>query len=241
MLSLSGLDRIATVSKEPKLREFAAEGVHQAAAQVLQHYIRPPACIVELGAGAGAFSERLRILGYAVTAGDVDQAQFTAVNVPFVRYDLDAEWPEALQSSCPDALCAIEVIEHLRHPWKFFEQCHSVLPAGGTLLLSTPNVSSKWSRAYFLAEGVPLGFGRRNMLAIGHINPLSSLEIDYIASSIGFQLLQRIPVGRFLPPECASARDRLRHFVFSCFVILLRPVMRNLEEGYCHVMVYRKG
>src|SRR5436309_675870 len=83
---------------------------------------------------------------------------------------------------------------------------------GGVLLLSTPNVSSKWSRA----------FGRRNMLAIGHIDPLSSHEIDYIASSTGFQLLQRIPVGRFLPPECASARDRLRHFVFSCFVILLR-------------------
>src|SRR5437588_784337 len=175
--------QLTEVCKELRLREFAADEVHQAAAQVLQDYIRPPACVVDLGAGAGAFSQCLRILGYAVTASDVDPAQFNAVkvpSVPFVRCNLDAEWPEALQSSCPDALCALEVIEHLRHPWKFFEQCHSVLRAGGTLLLSTPNVSSKWSRAYFLVEGVPLGFGRRNMLAIGHINPLTSLEIDYI-------------------------------------------------------------
>jgi len=214
--------------------------VHQAATQALQQYISPPARVVELGAGAGAFSHRLRALGYAVTASDVDQAQFNAPSVPFVRCDLDREWPEGLQRSCPDALCAVEVIEHLRHPWKFFEQCRSVLRAGGMLLLSTPNVSSKWSRAYFLAEGVPLGFGRRNLLAIGHINPLTSLEIDHIASSTGFELVRRIPVGSFSPPEAAGVRVRFRHFAFFCFVALLRPVMRNLEQGYCHVIIYRK-
>ena len=227
-------------SEDSKLRELAAKGVHQAAARVLPHYISPPGRIVELGAGAGAFSHRLRTLGYVVTGSDVEATQFKAAGLPFVCCDLDAEWPEALQRSCPDALCAVEVIEHLRHPWKFFEQCHSMLRSGGILLLSTPNVSSKWSRAYFLAKGVPLGFGRRNMLAIGHINPMTSYEIDHIASSNGFELLRRIPVGRFRPPECADVRDRLRHFVFSCFVALLRPVMCNLEDGYCYVMVYRR-
>ncbi len=200
----SGPDQTA---RELRLREFAAEGVHQAATQALQQYISPPARVVELGAGAGAFSDRLRALGYIVTATDVDP---------------------------------VEVIEHLRHPWKFFEQCRSVLRAGGMLLLSTPNVSSKWSRAYFLAEGVPLGFGRRNLLAIGHINPLTSLEIDHIASSTGFELVRRIPVGSFSPPEAAGVRVRFRHFAFFCFVALLRPVMRNLEQGYCHVIIYRK-
>ncbi len=65
----SGPDQTA---RELRLREFAAEGVHQAAAQAPQQYISPPARVVELGAGAGAFSHRLRALGYMVTASDVD-------------------------------------------------------------------------------------------------------------------------------------------------------------------------
>jgi SAM-dependent methyltransferase len=226
--------------KGSQLREYAASGVHGAAAEILARYVPKSALVLELGAGAGAFSQRLRGAGYRVVASDLDPVGFAAAGIPFAVCDLDDQWPEDLRDARPDAICAIEVIEHLKSPWKLLGDCSAVLSPGGVLVVSTPNISSAWGRTYFLLQGIPLGFSKRNMLAIGHINPLTFQEVAYIAECMGFEVIERLPAGEFEVTGGSRIGDFLKKNLFCALCVLLRPLMRKLESGSCHVIVLKK-
>ena len=234
-----GKEHLKPNIKDNQLREYAATGVHRAAAEVLSRYVPKSALVLELGAGAGAFSQRLQGAGYRVVASDLDPGRFAAAGIPFAACDLDGQWPEELLDPRPDAICAIEVIEHLKSPWKLLGDCSAVLPPGGVLVVSTPNISSVWGRTYFLLQGVPLGFSKRNMLAIGHINPLTFQEIAHIAVCTGFEVAERIPAG-VLEVTGGSTGDFLKKNLFRALCVVLRALMRKVESGYCHVIVLRK-
>ena len=226
--------------QEQGLREYAARGVHELAAKALSRYVEPGAKVLELGAGAGAFSAHLASLGYRAVACDITNARFGAEKVPFVQCDLDEELPPERCGEQWQAVCVVEVIEHLKNPWKLLADCHGLLPSGGVVVLTTPNISSVWGRAYFLVFGIPFGFSKKNVLAIGHINPLTLQEVLYIAEQSGFELVERLPAGTFPVFDLSSVASCLRNLAFSLFVCLLRPMMLRVQKGRCHLLVLRK-
>lgn len=174
----------------------ADTGVHEQAMSLLQSSVPIGARVLDLGCGAGAFSQRLADQGYSVVALDVDREKWIPKDIPFFQLDVDL----GISGSVPDkydAVCCLEVIEHVENPWNLLREVHKVVRPGGHLLISTPNIASFLSRALFLVTGKFHQFGDTD-LSYGHISPISEFELLNIAKSTGWKALHVLPAG-YLP------------------------------------------
>lgn len=171
--------------------------------------------VLEFGAGSGAMSLRLADAGFAVTASDLFAESFQPANVPFVTADLNgafaAQWPQGF-----DAVMALEIIEHLENPREVLRQMRKILPAGGQLVLSTPNIANPVSQASFLRSGQFQWFRDIDYREQGHITPLSPWMLEKALQEAGFVIRAERAVGnpfrrirrlgwgvRLLAPWCA--------------------------------------
>jgi SAM-dependent methyltransferase len=198
----------------------ARAGVHAELEAMFRATIPRPARVLDVGAGAGAFSARLAEAGYEVVACDLDATQWSVASVPFVHADLNGDFGPDVGGPF-DAACCIEVIEHVENPWHLLRQLASVVRPAGRLLLSTPNVTSFLSRLSFLRTGRPHQFDERD-LEYGHINPVTSFEVRLIARSTGWRLVQERPTG-YLP-------------VFDLHRPTPRSVLYNVARGLVYVL-----
>jgi SAM-dependent methyltransferase len=95
-----------------------------------------------------------------------------------------------------DIVYSIEVIEHLRCPYDFIDECYRILKPNGILIISTPNTLSLNSKLKFFITGFcefykppsikPENAGR----LCGHIMPLSLAYYDYGLRKSGFSPIQ---------------------------------------------------
>lgn len=109
--------------------------------------------VLDLGAGSGAFAQRLAGSGFDVTAVDRDGSGFEA-DVDFRAVDLEvAGWESELGPGQWPLVVAIEVIEHLEAPIAFLRSLASLLGEDGRAVVTTPNVDSLPARAKFLLQG----------------------------------------------------------------------------------------
>jgi 2-polyprenyl-3-methyl-5-hydroxy-6-metoxy-1,4-benzoquinol methylase len=167
-------------------------GLHEYVEQhVLSKYARVGKKAADLGSGPGAMAERLRSLGYDVTAADRSATDFEAglphVTIDFNQFDFASQL--GLQAFL--VITAIEVIEHVESPIGFLRNIGRMLAPGGVAVVTTPNVDSLPSRLKFLLAGKI-----RTMDEFGepsHISP------------IFFDLLQR----QFLPLAGLRLRQHL--------------------------------
>lgn len=171
---------------------FAAPGLHEAAAQLLGDAAAAGARVLEFGAGSGAMSLRLHDAGFDVTASDLFAESFQPQQVPFVAADLNgpafadtlaAQWPQGF-----DAVMALEIIEHLENPRHTLRQIRALLPAGGQLLLSTPNIANPVSQALFVRRGQFQWFRDIDYREQGHITPLSPWVLEKALAEAGFAI-----------------------------------------------------
>ena len=103
--------------------------------------------VLDLGCGSGYIAHLAKTEGATLSIGvDIEKPQdgiFVADGWQFVQSNLDAEdWYQSLPIKDFDAILAFDIIEHLRSPVAFLEQCHQLLGAQGSLYLTTPNVES---------------------------------------------------------------------------------------------------
>lgn len=173
---------------------FAAPGVHEAAAALLASTAESGARVLEFGAGSGAMSLRLKDLGFAVTASDLFPDSFKVEDVPFVAADLNgafaAQWPEGF-----DAVMALEIVEHLENPRHALREIRQLLPRGGRLVLSTPNIANPVSQALFLRRGQFQWFCDIDYQEQGHITPLSPWVLEKALQEAGFAIRQERAVS----------------------------------------------
>jgi 2-polyprenyl-3-methyl-5-hydroxy-6-metoxy-1,4-benzoquinol methylase len=162
----------------------AHPGLHQELAEIFARHVSVGAHVLDVGAGAGAFSLRLRDLGYEVEALDVDPSKWTASDIPFRILDLN----QGLAASVTDrydAVCCCEVIEHVENPWALMRDLYQVLKPGGVALVSTPHVTNFVSRLMFLVTGHLCGFEPATARSMGHINPIQPYEMREIIDRLG--------------------------------------------------------
>jgi SAM-dependent methyltransferase len=106
---------------------------------------------LDLGAGSGAFAQRLGAAGFQVTAADASE-EF-AGSAAFVRLDLDNPAFHLQLEKNYDLVTAIEVIEHLESPVNFLRSIRELLHPRGVAVLTTPNVENVPARLKFLVRG----------------------------------------------------------------------------------------
>jgi SAM-dependent methyltransferase len=89
-----------------------------------------------LDLGCGTMPYRDDILGVADEYIGVDWPSSLHDGAADVRADVSEGVP--LAGDCADAVVAFQVMEHLREPQRFLEECHRVVRPGGMLLLTLP-------------------------------------------------------------------------------------------------------
>src|SRR5687767_14325904 len=188
----------------------ADTGVHEQAATLFRAYVPAGAKVLDVGAGAGALSQRLADIGYAVTALDCDPKKWIPQDIRFLQLDIDAGIAASVSETF-DAVCCLEVVEHVENPWNLLREIHKVVKPGGYLLLSTPNITSFLSRGIFFLTGRFHQFEEADW-SYGHISPISSFELEYAARQSGWEVVEVTPGGT------------LAVFDFTTF----RPVMWTL-------------
>ncbi len=159
----------------------AQKGVHE---KVLEIFDRlPRGSVLDTPAGEGALSQRLRELGFHVTAGDI-ALDFRAAKVNFLRLDLDQALPFSEASF--DYVACVEGIEHVENPYHLLREFARVLRPGATLVLSTPNVLCIRSRIRFFLSSYHRFF--KDIYPGWHLTPLSYRELKYGLDQAGMRI-----------------------------------------------------
>ena len=209
----------------------AVEGLHEEAARLIEQRFPPEVRgrtqVLDLGAGFGAFSLRLKDIGFgSVEAWDADVEQFRVEGVEALRMDLDADFADG--AGTYDFVVALEVVEHLENLFHFMRQVAALLSDGGVLLLSTPNVESAVGRVTFLRSGLLRWFGPDDVTVVGHINPVPGHVLLEAARRAGLRVVGR---SSNVPGALVTVEYGARALVKGLIALLLYPLMTGNRRG----------
>jgi 2-polyprenyl-3-methyl-5-hydroxy-6-metoxy-1,4-benzoquinol methylase len=160
--------------------------------------------ILDVGAGQGALTKKLKQLGYDIEACDFNPDRFKIANVKCKKIDLNEGLPYDAESF--DSIACVEVIEHLHNPWIAISEFSRVLRGGGTLIITTPNIMNISSRAQFLFLGEFPYFSIEELTKKPvnlydnldkHINPISFQELKYILGQNNL-IIEEIATNEFV-------------------------------------------
>lgn len=227
---------VANGSNRPNYKGLlihALPGLHPFVADLVVKHLRPGATILELAAGSGAMAQRLTDAGFNVTATDYVSENFRLHGkVPFFQSNLNERFAASVPGEV-DAIVALEIIEHLENPRHFARECFSVLPAGGHLILSTPNIDCSVSKAMFTRSGCFLWFDEAEYHASGHITPIAQKQLHEVIREAGFEFLWEGSFGNAMDRIAGSPR-------LLMLSKLLGWLNVNPIDGEIYVCVLRK-
>lgn len=141
----------------------------------------PPAQrVLDLPAGNGLLSERLRAAGHDAVCADINRAR-----PDYVYADLNARLPFADGEF--DTILCLEGLEHVLDPQALIGELARITRPGGRIILSTPNIQNVYSRLQFLCTGFYYQYGPwlcrqlkpGEVLDRGHIAPMTYLQLRY--------------------------------------------------------------
>ncbi|WP_409333119.1 class I SAM-dependent methyltransferase [Trujillonella humicola] len=220
-----------TVQRTASSRSFAghsihaAPGVHEHAVALVQAALPEGGRVLEVGAGCGALTLRLRQAGFDVVPTDLDPPHDW-----IARLDLDRpEWTDATRGPFDMVLC-VETLEHVENPRQVLRTIRSLLRRGDRILVSTPNITHPHSRLKMLLRGAPYIFGPTHYYQPGHITILPDWMLTEHVRQAGFDDIRVSTAG----DTDYSGPRRLLHRVET---LVLRAVglrhRADAGEGIC--------
>jgi SAM-dependent methyltransferase len=215
------------------LLENTAPGLHAKASRLFQKHALLPCTVLDLGGGSGAWPKRLHDASYSVTFCDIKpQGEF---EFPYRQIDLNKNFADEFSNQQFDAVCLVEVIEHLENPRHTFRQLRSLLKKGGVVILTTPNASGLYSRVRFFFTGQMAMFTDGDYGPGGHITPMTVWQLEKVFIESGFTVLERMfHDAPFLPPRSLGDLAKI-----VCW-ISLRPLMLGTVGGQNIMYVLKK-
>jgi len=221
------------------MKEMTRPGVHRDVLEKLRQRCPPdkyPSAI-DLGAGEGAFTERLRAQGYNVTAVEICADRFRVPAVKCLQIDLNSPFSAAIGKKY-DFVVAVEIIEHLESPRNFFRQCKMLLNNQGVLVVTSPNVQGWNARFVFLRHGILPQFSDITYRGSGHITPLFAWQVEQIAKEQGFSLNGIWAVGDHSQLDDANLTSGwLISSVKKMMSFIFKPFMRGLMPGTTNMYI----
>lgn len=176
----------------PEIKPITMPGTHQRFLEFFKKQHEPlTQKVLDMGAGHGAFSQRLYDMGYDVQACDLFPELFEFDKVPCTKVDITKPFP--YEDNTFDMIIAIEVSEHIADHEVFFSESSRILKPGGILYITTPNILSMKSRVRFLFTGFFLAFNPlqlKNYDGLQHVASLTLDQYNYIAVKNNFHTAQ---------------------------------------------------
>lgn len=148
--------------------------IHDRVLEYLRPETRGP--LLDVGAGDGKLSERLRAEGFDVRAVDQVTTDFRPADIEISSADLNVGIPFTEGEFA--VVVATEVIEHLENPWLFVRELYRVTKPGGVVIISTPNLANVWVRAWYALTGRLYNFLDAAYRDIGHITPVHLWNLE---------------------------------------------------------------
>ncbi|MBA3563054.1 MAG: class I SAM-dependent methyltransferase [Gammaproteobacteria bacterium] len=155
---------------------MAVRGTHENVLHIVsEEFPQRGVEVLDLGAGQGGLSRRLRDAGFCVSACDLDPRAFEVAGIECRGVDAGGGLPYAAASF--DLVLAVELVEHIEEHSALFGEISRVLRPGGRLLFTTPNILSLKSRMRFLLSGYFYSFGTLDPAVLDpasqHITPFT--------------------------------------------------------------------
>ena len=220
------------------IKVLAAHGLHSDIYKILSPYLRKEMHILDFGCGQGAFSQRLIDAGMIVDGCDIDTAQIKAKVNRKITLDLNKDINTDLFSEKYDVVIAVEILEHLKNPWKYLNDCISLLKDDGIIVLSTPNISNFVSRLRFFMRGTLVAFEVPDLVH-GHITPLSFIQIENMVNHFGLKILKKGYAGSL--PIVHISGFSLFSFLRNTILPFFYPLMSGPKRGRALVYILRKN
>lgn len=157
---------------------------------------KPRGRLLDVPAGHGLESTRLRELGFRVAATELFPVKNRDREIGWVQADANQTLP--FRGGEFDYILSREGIEHLENQAGFIRECARVIRPGGTIVITTPNVMHVASRlSYFLtfhrtvrrglmneAQTLRSAYGKRYYH--GHIFLIDYFRLRYLLRITGF-------------------------------------------------------
>jgi 2-polyprenyl-3-methyl-5-hydroxy-6-metoxy-1,4-benzoquinol methylase len=205
----------------------ADEGLHEECFTLIKQYVPEGGRVLDIAAGAGAFSARLFDAGFEVTANDIDIDAWSAGDMRKFSVDLNKPFDPQLFSPAHDLVAAMEVIEHLQNPTKLLEDCRKLVKPGGYILISTPNILDKESRLIFLRKGMFYHFSPQSYFATGHRTILPQWLLELLFEEVGLEVVER-RLGGFHPGTLRGWN--IKSWITFVAIHALKPFMKKQSK-----------
>jgi len=152
--------------------------------------------LLDVAAGHGALSKALLDAGFDVSCTSWNEN--VGLAIPRYRIDLDKSFTTAdVGGQLYQAVCALEIIEHVENPAQMLRSIAGILPEGGMLFLSTPNVESAQARLEWLIRGCPYSFSGQEISENRHISILWKQGLEHFIHMAGFDIVEMHLAGIF--------------------------------------------
>ncbi len=221
------------------IRIKADLGLHEQIAAAVTPLLGPGSRVLDFGAGEGALSQRLADLGFDVQSVDIEVASFKA-STAFERLDFnDRQAVDRFlvgHRGLYDLVIGVEVIEHVENPWQYVRDLTVLVHPGGLILITTPNVTSWYSRLKFLRTGRLHQFEDADR-AYGHINPVGEDELRLIATRCDLTVLSVKP-GGWLPRLWLAGGKR--EILWNVIAFAGTFWMKGMWDGWCLIVLCRR-
>lgn len=215
---------------------MAGIGTHEIVFEQIREFLAKPSRVVDLAAGEGAFSVKLKELGHEVLAVDASLDNWKVPEIELQIQNLDSEFAEKIQSNDNkfDAVVAIEIIEHLENPFRFARECAKLLKPGGLLFLTTPNVEAVYSRLIFLYTGRLNSFGEYETVRPAHITPIFKWKLDMLLEEAGFEIVREV-----FNPQVYAPGTNLKIKISAFLARILKPFVKGEKGGESRIITAR--
>lgn len=172
-----------------KLLERTVPGLHASIEEYISSLQISKNCrVLDLGAGTGAFLQRLGEKGYRHLFGvDIVEIKVLPRYIPTVAMDLNQPSEESIPGQF-DLITAIEVVEHIENIGLFFDFLAKKMSQKGFAIITTPNIFSLSARLRFLLKGTLKGFDEKSDQT--HLFPICRYTLSNMLQKKGLSILE---------------------------------------------------
>ena len=157
--------------------------------------------ILDVGCGSGSLTLKLKQACNASEAYGIDISESATKlardkDIKAICLDIDNDdFP--FQSNFFDAIFASEIFEHLFDSNRLLQNCIRTLKAGGTLVLTSPNLACWYNRIALLLGYQPFYTGVSLEHNVGHLRQHGLIGNDHLRVAISRALIELIIVHKF--------------------------------------------